>query len=384
MNPLNSASWATSRATNGSITSPARNQADGQTTLANRLTERLGLVPGSLTGKGQEDFSPDKVAERVLGFVEQGLQSAQASGADSSKLQSILQQTRKGVEQGFSEARKILDDMGLLNGQVASDIDSTYEKIQNGFSALDQRYNPGTSSAGSISLSSQSQRFIAKAESFQLEVTTRDGDRLRIAIAQASASWSQSKVAASSDGSTSALLASSQSGSVQIGAWQVDIQGELDDQERGALEKLFGQVQDLADKFYSGDLNGAFDRAMALDLDGEQLASMSLALSQTTVRQATETYSTVAQQGGQAASAFNGALFDYAQSLLDSLRSSQQVAAPEDAKSMLEQLLEGGFSLDDRFSDDSRAQAGKLNSRLLDGWQALLGGAPGSSARPLA
>jgi hypothetical protein len=31
-------------------------------------------------------------------------------------------------------------------------------------------------------------------------------------------------------------------------------------------------VQDLSDTFYAGDLAGAFDRAMALDMDGEQLA----------------------------------------------------------------------------------------------------------------
>lgn len=384
MNPLNSASAAASRAAGANLPSSVRNHADGQSTLANRLTERLGLAPGSLAGQSRDDFSPDKVAGRVLGFIEQRLQSEQAAGADSSKLQSLLQQARQGVEKGFGEARKILDDMGLLKGQVASDIDTTYSKIEDGFSALDQRYASPTSNANAISLSSQSQRFAAKAETFELAVTTRDGDRLRISIAQASANWSQSSVVASSDGSTSALLATSQSGSVQIGAWQVDIQGELDEQERGALEKLFSQVQGLADKFYSGDLNGAFDRAMALDLDGEQLASMSLVLSQTTVRQATDTYSAVAQQGGQAASAVNSSLMDYAQSLLDTLRSSQQVLAPEEAKSTLQQLLEGGFSLDERFNDDSLDRAGQLNARLLDGLQSLLGAPLASNSGALA
>jgi hypothetical protein len=385
MNPLNSASAAASHAANANLAGNVRNNVDGQSTLANRLTERLGLAPGALVGQNRDDYSPDKVAERVLGFIGQRLQSEQAAGADSSKLENLLQQARKGVEKGFSEARKILDDMGLLKGQVASDIDSTYSKIQDGFSALNQRYAApasSTNNANSVSLSSQSQRFAAKAETFELAVTTRDGDRLRISIAQASANWSQSSLAASSDGSSSTLSASSQSGSVQIGGWQVDIQGELDEQERGALEKLFSQVQDLADKFYSGDLNGAFDRAMALDLDGEQLASMSLALSQTTVRQATDTYSAVAQQGGQAASAVNTALMDYAQSLLGTLRSSQQVLAPDEAKGTLQQLLEGGFSLDERFNDDSLDLAAQLNARLLDGWQALLGAPLASSGAP--
>src|SRR5690606_16988736 len=172
---------------------------------------------------------------------------------------------------------------------------------------------------GQVAMAGYSERFSALAETFDLSVTTRDGDRLRISVAQASASWSQSSFAASNDGKSTSVVGSSQSGSMRIGGWQVDVEGELDDDEIKALEKLFSQVQDLSDKFYSGDLAGAFDRAMALDMDGEQLASMSLRLTQTTVRQATDAYGAVA---GQGASAVNGGLQEYAQGLLDALRTA--------------------------------------------------------------
>ena len=46
------------------------------------------------------------------------------------------------MEKGFAEARKILDGMGVLQGKVASDIDDTYQKIQDGFSDLNKRFNP--------------------------------------------------------------------------------------------------------------------------------------------------------------------------------------------------------------------------------------------------
>ena len=321
-----------------------------------------------------------QVAGRILGFIEQRLQSEQAAGADPSKLQGLLEQARSGVEKGFAEARKILDGMGVLQGKVASDIDDTYQKIQDGFSALDKRFNPSTpASTGNVAVAAYSERFAAKAETFEMQVTTRDGDRLRISIAQASANWSQSGAAASSDGKTSSLVASSQSGSLQIGAWQVSVEGELDDEERGALEKLFGQVQDLSNKFYAGDLSGAFDRAMALEMDGEQLASMSLRLTQTTVRQATDAYSAVAQDGGQAASAVNSSLIDYAQGLLDALRSANQVAEEGSAKGNLLDLLKGGFSLDERFDSARLDKAEQLNNRLLDGLQSLLNPALDSS-----
>ncbi len=262
--------------------------------------------------------------------------------------------------------------MGVLQGKVASDIDDTYQKIQDGFSDLSKRFSPDAALVeGSSSIAAYSERFAAQAETFEMSVTTRDGDRLRISIAQASANWSQSGVVASSNGNGSSMVASSQSGSLQIGGWQVSVEGELDDQERAALEKLFGQVQELSNKFYSGDLNGAFDRAMALEMDGEQLASMSLRLTQTTVRQATDAYSAVAQDAGQAASAVNNSLIDYAQGLLEALRNVNQVVEEGAGKSSLLDLLKGGFSLDERFDSGRLDKAAQLNSRLLDGLQNL-------------
>lgn len=375
MNPLSSLNSAASRAAQASQSMAARNSAaDAQATLANRLAEKLGVPPGSLSGV-RDDYTPEKVAGRILGFIEQRLQSEAAAGADPTKLDKLLSQARDGVEKGFAEARKILDGMGVLKGQVAGDIDDTYKRIQDGFTDLDKRFGSAVPSAGgTVAVAGYSERFSALAETFDLSVTTRDGDRLRISVAQASVSWSQSSFAAASDGKSTTVAGSSQSGSLRIGGWQVDVEGELDDDEIKALEKLFGQVQDLSDSFYAGDLAGAFDRAMALDMDGEQLASMSLRLTQTTVRQATDAYGAVA---GQGASAVNAGLQDYAQGLLDALRSAEDLA--QDAGGMLKELLKGGFSLDERFDLPRLEKAESLNRSLLDGLQSLLAGQVGDT-----
>ena len=371
MTPLAANLSSASRPSSVTAQPVIRNAPDAQATLANRLAERLGLEPGALAGKAN-DYSPEKVAGRILGFIEQRLQSEQAAGTDSGKLQKLLDQARDGVEKGFAEARKILDGMGVLQGKVAADIDSTYQNIQDGFSGLSERFNLDAAAVeGSASVAAYSERFAAQAQTFEMSVTTRDGDRLRISIAQASADWSQSSVVASSNGNGSSMVASNQSGNLQIGAWQVSVDGELDDEERGALEQLFGQVQALSNKFYVGDLSGAFDRAMALEMDGEQLASMSLRLTQTTVRQATDAYSSVAQEGGQAASAVNNSLIDYAQGLLDALRNVNQVVEAGTGKTSLLDLLKGGFSLDERFDSARLDKAEQLNSRLLEGLQNL-------------
>ena len=175
MNPLASLISSSSRPATALTPSAARSPAfDAQATLANRLAERLGFEPGALAGK-TNDYTPEKVAGRILGFIEQRLQTEQAAGADPAKLQSLLEQARSGVEKGFAEARKILDGMGVLQGKVASDIDDTYQKIQDGFSELDQRFNPPASASNSnVSAAAYSERFAAQAETFDMQVTTRD------------------------------------------------------------------------------------------------------------------------------------------------------------------------------------------------------------------
>lgn len=372
MNALASLSPSLSRYSLPSQAYAPRGQVDAQASLANRLAERLGLEAGALDG-AREEFTPDKVADRVLGFIEQRLQSEAAAGADPARLEGLLAQAREGVEKGFAEARKILDGMRVFKGQVAEDIDATYDKIQNGLKGLQQAYTPKAPDASAMPLlaaAAYSERFAARAETFDMQVTTRDGDRLRISVAAASASWSQSSTFAATNGDSALVATSSRSGSIQIGAWQVQVDGELDDEERAALEDLFGQVQTLSDQFYAGDLAGAFDRAMQLEMDGSQLASMSLRLTQTTVRQATDTYSAVAQQGGQAASAMNDSLADYARGLLEALRSADSLV--EDGREALEQLLDGGLALDPRFSEQMLDKAHTLNQRLLDGLQGLV------------
>lgn len=370
MTTLASLASSAMRAPQQNNSAAARTAVDPQQTLANRLAERLGLKPGDLSAKA-EDYSPAKVAERILGFVGGNMAREAAAGADSEQLQKHMQEFRKGVEKGFADARKILDGMGVLNGQVAANIDDTYQRIQDGLGELDQRYAaPLSSGTGTTAVAAYSERFAAQAQSFELDITTRDGDKLHIAVAQASASYSQSSVAAASDGSGSAVQVSSQSSSLQIAGLQISVEGELDEEERAALSKLFGQVQELSDKFYAGDLNGAFDQALKLELDGSQLTSLSLHLTQTSIRQATDAYSAVAEQGGQPASAVNGALIDYAKGLLEALRSSNE--ASDNARDTLEQLLHGTLALDERFDKPRLDKADSFNQRLLDGLQQLL------------
>ncbi|TBU93552.1 hypothetical protein DNJ95_11555 [Stutzerimonas kirkiae] len=340
--------------------------AHAQQTLANRLNERLGL-PAATPGGQASDYTPEKVAARIIGFAEQTLQREKAAGADPERLEYILGEIRKGVDKGIGEARDILDSLGVLQGKVASDIDDTYSRIQTGLDTLQKGYTEVPDSTTSLIQSVFSQRSAALAERFELSVTTNDGDVLRISIAQASAAWSSSSLTTAANGNATATQARSEQGYLNVSGWQVSVEGELDDEEKAALEKLLGQVGELSDRFFSGDYNGAFDRALELQLDGEQLLSMSLQLTQTSVRQATNTYSSVASGGTQAISVSNPALAEYARGLLEALASADSLL--RDGKSSLERLLTGALSLDPRATPQGLEKAGQLNERLLQGLQ---------------
>lgn len=343
---------------NASQSIAAANQQRGglvpQQTLANRLGERLGLAPGALN-KPASEFTPDKVANRMLSFIEQRLQG---SAGDSKAVAGLLQQAREGIKQGFEEATKILDGMGMLQGKVAEDINKTRALIDEGMAGLEQRFlggSPGEKPAApsAAGAGGYSERMAARLDTFDLKVTTRDGDKLRISIAEGAASWSQQAGGVQS------------SGSVQMGRWQIEIEGELDAGEREALGKLLGQVEELSSSFFSGDLAGAFDQALALNMDGEQLASMSLNLTQTQVRQVSESYGQVAKQGGQSPSAVNSELLEYARGLIEALRSADSLV--DNGREFLERLLEGGLAMDGRVDEAGWNKAGRLNSMLLDG-----------------
>ncbi len=335
---------------------------DPQKTLANRLADKLGLKASDISGKSS-DYTPDKVADRILGFVEGSIKAKAAAGADPAELQDMLAQARKGVQQGFDEAKKILDGLGVLGGTIASDIEETFNKITAGLDKLGESLGvpsagSGTGDTTSITGDYSSRNSLAQAQSFSLDLTTLEGDKVSIRAANAS----------SSDSTTSADGSSSSTKTIQVAGYSVQVDGDLNDQELASLKDLFGKVSDISDKFYSGDLQGAFDQAVKLDINGTQLASLSLNLTTASVR-ATETYGSVAG-GTSAAGAGNSALQDYAKSLVDGLQSASSISS-DPAKTMSD-LLKGAFSLDDRFSQDDLDKAQTLNDRLLDGLKGLI------------
>ncbi|WP_338849648.1 DUF5610 domain-containing protein [Massilia sp. W12] len=83
-----------------------------------------------------QDNSPEATAERIVklstGFFEAYKQ--QHPGEDEGKLlKDFMQTIRGGFEQGFNEASDILQGLNVLQGDIASGIQKTYELVQKGY-----------------------------------------------------------------------------------------------------------------------------------------------------------------------------------------------------------------------------------------------------------
>ncbi len=82
------------------------------------------------------DTSPQATADRIVGFATAFYQKYSEQNPDmpeEERLDKFLALVGGGVDKGFEDARGVLDGLGVLNGKIAEDIDSTYSLIQDGF-----------------------------------------------------------------------------------------------------------------------------------------------------------------------------------------------------------------------------------------------------------
>ncbi|UZJ45600.1 DUF5610 domain-containing protein [Marinimicrobium sp. C6131] len=239
-----------------------------------------------------EPLSAEKVAGNILGFIERRLLKDAAEGATEAQLQARLDAGLAGFEKGFAEAQKQLEALASFSPEIQADIDDTRDRVLTGIDVLRQRIleqqlERGASDEPSddgkaVSRSGEPHAYEygeARATRFSFELMTAEGDRVTI---QADSS---AGVSLSGSGEGGSSLSASASRSL---SWSV--QGDLNADERSAIESLLGGVDRLAEQFFTGDLEGALDSAMALGYDREQVAGFSLSLSQSSIRQVSETY----------------------------------------------------------------------------------------------
>ncbi len=151
---------------------------------------------------------------------------------------------------------------------------------------------------------SQQLHAAAYSETFQLEITTREGDQVQVNVRQMLAGLqARETVFAGYAGSEGVAVVASHA-ELAAGAFEARfglyVQGDLNEAEMVALQSIFKQVGRLADEFFNGDIQGALAAAQQLRADPDQIAGLNLDITQRYVqmqasRQAAAAYVEVAR-----------------------------------------------------------------------------------------
>ena len=227
---------------------------------------------------------------------------AKGGGADDDHLSGMLAQARKGVDEGFAKAREELEGMGEIDDEVEEGITKSYDAIQTGLDRFENKLF-GTEQVGNLAVSASELNY-SLSKSSSISIKTNDGDTVTIDFAeayqyqrtQASAAYST----VNEDGSTTGVQYSQSSESrYHAVGFSFSVEGELDDAEKEAIGALVKDVSKLADEFFNGDLDKAFEQATQLGFDQNELSGFSLKMTRQESISVANAYQQVAQYDDQ-------------------------------------------------------------------------------------
>lgn len=305
-----------------SVTSSSGQSSYYQSQKASLTYGPTGVAPA---GALDQPESKTQAASNILSFIELQLHRDIEDGATAEELQSRLQAGMEGFIKGYLEASDQLIGAGILSDDVKSAIEKTYTDVMSGIDELAERLNIDSpverpsvkQSAGSTtdpkesighevagavktplseSLGQSPGRLKALLDAssvnykeannrtFDFTLKTRDGDTVTI-----SASASQSIQASGSGRHLVGFDAASSS------EFYFDVEGELDEDEVKAITDLLAQVHDVAETFYNGNLERAFEQALEVGYNSDEIAQFALNLTQVVYQQVEETYGNIAQ-----------------------------------------------------------------------------------------
>jgi hypothetical protein len=149
------------------------------------------LGDNAIQNAASQDNSPEATAGRILSFIKSafgmfsqnnatsstdGTDGADgADGTDNTKrdanIDKFMSLIQKGVDQGFDEARGILSSLKVLNGDIASNIDKTYEILKKGIADFVASLKNPTTDDGSVPADGSSSSSTTTSVSVSVSVT---------------------------------------------------------------------------------------------------------------------------------------------------------------------------------------------------------------------
>ncbi len=302
-----------------SISESGQDSLDAKQTQAEYLVDKQVLLKLQQTMKSHQaaeirpvdDYAPEKVADNILSFVKQAYGRLQQNQTDVDA-EHFFEQARSGIEQGFSEAKDILEQMGALNGVIAENVDKTYQLTMDGLDDFEQNQ-------GGVDSLVVNQRSIAlqTSKSASVEIETREGDVISINLSQ-SFSAERNRMQAA-DGNTE--VAFFEQNYQAVGEVNIAIEGDLNADEKRALEDLLAQMGDVSKDFFQGNQKQALKEALSLGFDTSQIAEFSMNLQ---MQRSVEAVSTYQQAENSVNPSLSKSRFQQAEQFLNQSRESIQ------------------------------------------------------------
>lgn len=329
--------------------------------LGQALKDNLGvdMPPEKTVNEAKSLFDADAVVDTVMQHISKRIGQARDSGASEADLKSMMDAARGGVETGFKQAREQIDALNKLDEPLAEKIDAAEQGIYDGIDELEENaFNPQADIVKANTVE-YAQTYERTKNDFSFELTTQEGDVVKI---QAMSDYESYRAALSAKDGDSELYASYSEQNASSG-FNLLVDGDLNDDEMAAIESLMAQVNDLAGEFYTGDLGTAFDMAMNLTSDADQIAQFSLNLKQSYV--AAAEYGAMKGEGSKYGQellpkGLAEPLADFAQGVKKAYEEASQFA---NSRSLLEGLFE---QMDQTTASLGKSQIPDLLKPMLD------------------
>jgi hypothetical protein len=233
-------------------------------------------------------FDFDKVAENVMRFVGSVIKGAAANGADDERLASLFEQARTGVAKGIAMAE---NDIGsLMNDEISEGISRSRTLISDQIARLELDLSDSTEASEVNPLTTVGAN-VVEQNSGDLIIRTKDGDEVTLNFVDLrQVSLSRERIQSQTDDITtqtqtatdpinkSNQVTTFSAKTIEFSGFSMTISGELDEAELISVESLIGNASELADTFYRGDIESAFNQALAIGYDKQELVGFALQL----------------------------------------------------------------------------------------------------------
>ncbi len=107
---------------------------------------KADLGENAIQNAMSQDNSPEATAGRIVSLSTGFFDAFRARYPDedpTTVLENFMETIRSGFEQGFGEASNILEGLGVLEGDIASGIQRTYELVMEGYAAFAETHSAG-------------------------------------------------------------------------------------------------------------------------------------------------------------------------------------------------------------------------------------------------